>query len=91
MTSFQVYQSAFPHAQLNRSSDGVLEVMLHTKCDTLVFNGHTHGEFVDLFHRIGQDAANRVIILTGAGSAFIDNIAPEGFDFASPRLRQDVS
>jgi enoyl-CoA hydratase/carnithine racemase len=42
-------------------------------------------EFVDLFHQISQDAENRVVILTGAGKAFIDNIDAEGFDFYSPR------
>jgi enoyl-CoA hydratase/carnithine racemase len=85
MAKFQDYKSAFPHAKLTRSADGVMEVVLHTNGETLVFNGHAHEEFVDLFHHIGQDAENRVIILTGAGSAFIDNITPEGFDFFSPR------
>jgi enoyl-CoA hydratase/carnithine racemase len=51
----------------------------------LIFNGYAHEEFVELFHQIGQDAGNRVIILTGAGEAFIDRIDPEGFDFFSPR------
>jgi enoyl-CoA hydratase/carnithine racemase len=34
---------------------------------------------------VSEDADNRVVILTGAGEAFIDNIDPEGFDFFSPR------
>jgi len=85
MESFANYQYGFPHASLSRSSEGVLEVVLHTNGGTLVFNGHTHEEFVDLFHQIGQDSGNRVVILTGAGEAFIDRIDPEGFDFFSPR------
>ncbi len=76
---------AFPHAALTRSPDGVLEVVLHTNGGTLVFNGHVHEEFVELFHQIGQDADNRVVILTGAGDAFIDRIDAEGFDFFTPR------
>jgi enoyl-CoA hydratase/carnithine racemase len=60
-------------------------VVLHTNGDTLIFNGYTHEEFVDLFHQICQDAGNRAVILTGAGRAFIDNIDAEGFDFYSPR------
>ena len=59
--------------------------MLHTDGDTLVFDGYAHEEFVELFHQIGQDADNRVVILTGAGNAFIDRIDPAGFDFFSPR------
>jgi enoyl-CoA hydratase/carnithine racemase len=85
VTAFAGYKSDFPHAKLSRSPEGVLEVVLHTEGETLVFNGFTHEEFVDLFHQIGQDADNRVVILTGAGNAFIDNITPDGFDFFSPR------
>jgi enoyl-CoA hydratase/carnithine racemase len=76
---------AFPHAALTRSPEGVLEVVLHTDGGTLLFNGHVHEELVELFHSIGQDADNRVVILTGAGEAFIDRIDADGFDFFTPR------
>src|SRR3989442_2188403 len=84
MAGFDTYKDAFPHAKLTRSQDGVLEVVLHTDGGTLVFNGTTHEEFVELFHQIGQDAHNRVVILAGAGESFIARIDPEGFDFFSP-------
>ena len=76
---------AFPHAALTRSPEGVLEVVLHTDGGTLLFNGHVHEELVELFHQIGQDADNLVVILTGAGEAFIDRIDADGFDFFTPR------
>jgi enoyl-CoA hydratase/carnithine racemase len=82
---FDTYHDAFPHAALTRSSEGVLEVVLHTDGGTLLFNGYVHEELVELFHRIGQDADNRVVILTGAGEAFIDRIDADGFDFFTPR------
>jgi enoyl-CoA hydratase/carnithine racemase len=85
MAKFETYKGNFPHAKLTRSVNGVLEVVLHTNGDTLIFDGYAHEEFVDLFHQIGQDADNRAVILTGAGSAFIDNIDPAGFDFFTPR------
>src|SRR3954454_5053470 len=85
MPGFDTYKDAFPHAKLTRSPEGVLEVVLHTNGGTLNFNGHTHQEFVELFHQINQDPDNRVVILTGAGEAFIDRIDSEGFDFFSPR------
>lgn len=85
MSRFDTYQNAFANARLVRSPSGVLEVTLHTKGDKLVFDGHTHEQFVELFHQIGSDADNRVVILTGAGDAFMDSISPEGFDFFSPR------
>jgi enoyl-CoA hydratase/carnithine racemase len=85
MAKFDTYKDAFPHARLTRSPDGVLEVVLHTNGDTLIFNGYTHEEFVDLFHQIGQDAGNRSVILTGAGAAFMESITLDGFDFFSPQ------
>jgi len=85
MSRFDTYKNSFPNARLTRSASGVLEVALHTDGGKLVFNGHTHEQFVDLFHEIGADSDNRVVILTGSGDAFMDAISPEGFDFFSPR------
>jgi enoyl-CoA hydratase/carnithine racemase len=85
MSRFDVYRDGFPNARLTRSDTGVLEVSLHTNGGTLVFNGHTHEQFVDLFHAIGSDPDNRVVILTGSGDAFMDSISPEGFDFFTPQ------
>ena len=85
MSRFDAYRDGFPNARLNRSKSGVLEVALHTDGGTLVFNGHTHEQFVDLFHAIGSDPDNRVVILTGSGDAFMETITPEGFDFFTPQ------
>ena len=85
MAKFDTYRDAFPNARLTRKDNGVLEVALHTDGGKLAFNGHTHEQFVDLFHQIGEDSANRVVILTGSGDAFMDSISPEGFDFFSPQ------
>jgi enoyl-CoA hydratase/carnithine racemase len=85
MVKFNRYRDSFANARLTRSESGVLEVALHTGGGTLVFNGHTHEQFVDLFHAIGSDPDNRVVILTGSGQAFMESITLEGFDFFSPR------
>ncbi|MFG1427958.1 enoyl-CoA hydratase/isomerase family protein [Roseixanthobacter glucoisosaccharinicivorans] len=85
MSTFNSYKNSFPNARLTRSESGVLEVALHTDGGKLIFNGHTHEQFVDLFHQIGSDPDNHVVILTGSGDAFMDAISPEGFDFFSPR------
>jgi len=85
MAKFDTYREAFPNARLSRKPNGVLEVALHTDGGKLVFNGHTHEQFVHLFHSIGEDHHNRVVILTGSGDAFMDGISPEGFDFFSPQ------
>ena len=85
MNRFDTYRDSFPNARLIRSQTGVLEVALHTDGGILVFNGHTHEQFVDLFHAIASDPDNRVVILTGSGAAFMESISPEGFDFFTPQ------
>ena len=82
---FDDYRESFPNASLTRKPNGVLEVRLHTQGAKLIFNGHTHEQFVDLFHAIGEDRENRVVILTGTGEAFMDTIDGDGFDFSTPR------
>ena len=85
MTRFATYRDSFPNARLNRSATGVLEVALHTGGGTLIFDGHTHEQFVELFHAVGSDPDNRVVILTGSGDAFMERITLDGFDFFTPR------
>ena len=85
MTRFDAYRESFPNALLTRSGMGVLEVALHTDGGTLVFDGHTHEQFVDLFHAIGSDSDNRVVILTGSGDAFMERITLDGFGFFTPQ------
>src|ERR1700722_12838580 len=85
MSRLDAYRDSFPNARLSRSPTGVLEVALHTDGGTLVFNGHTHEQFVNLFHASGSDPDNRVVIMTGSGNAFMERITPDGFDFFTPR------
>jgi enoyl-CoA hydratase/carnithine racemase len=85
MTRLDKYSDRFPNARLVRSETGVLEITLHTNGGVLVFDGHTHEQFVDLFHHIGEDPDNRVVILTGSGNVFMETISPDGFDFFTPR------
>ena len=85
MSQLSQYADRYANARLTRSDSGVLEVAFHTNGGKLIFNGHTHEQFTDLFHQIGEDADNRVVILTGSGDAFMDAIEPDGFDFFTPR------
>ena len=85
MSKFATYRDIFPNARLTRSESGILEVALHTDGGTIIFNGFTHEQFVELFHAIGSDPENRVVILTGTANAFMEEIRPDGFDFFTPR------
>ena len=75
MVRFDTYHAArFQNARLARKPNGVLEVRFHSRDGKLIFNGHTHEQFVDLFHVIGEDRENRVVILTRlTGDAFMDS------------------
>lgn len=84
MSTFETYKNAFPNARLTRKPNGVLEVKFHSRGEKLIFDGHAHEQFVELFHAIGEDRENRAVILTGSDDAFMDAISPEGFDFFSP-------
>jgi enoyl-CoA hydratase/carnithine racemase len=79
------YRDRFTNARLTRSKTGVPEVALHANGGVLAFDRYTHEQFVDLFHAIGSDPDNLVVILTGSGDAFMKTIAPDGFDFFTPR------
>ncbi len=83
MTEFTAYKDSFPHAKLIRSAQGVLEMSFHTAGKTLTFDADTHREFADLFRVVAQDAETRVVIMTGTGDAFIDNIDGSKFDFGT--------
>jgi enoyl-CoA hydratase/carnithine racemase len=85
MYPFTSYRDTFPNARLSRTESGVIEVALHTNGGPLVFNGHTHEQFVELFHAIGADRDNRVVILTGSGNSFMESLAMDGFDFFTPQ------
>jgi enoyl-CoA hydratase/carnithine racemase len=71
---FAVYRSL----KLTGDAGGVLVVEIHNNGEPLIFTAQDHTQFVDVFYRIAQDRANKIVILTGAGGDFIPDI-----DFSS--------
>lgn len=63
------YFTEYEYAKLRRE-EGILEVTLHTNGSTLQWKTPVHRELERLFHDIGKDRDNRVMILTGAGDGF---------------------
>jgi enoyl-CoA hydratase/carnithine racemase len=63
------YANKYQCARLERR-DGILEVTLHTEGGSLRWGFLPHGELPELFHEIGADRENRVVILTGTGAEF---------------------
>jgi enoyl-CoA hydratase/carnithine racemase len=69
VTQLDDYANKYQSARLERR-DGILEVSLHTEGGPLRWGFLPHGELPELFHDIGADRGNRVVILTGTGAEF---------------------
>jgi enoyl-CoA hydratase/carnithine racemase len=79
------YFDVYRHLRLSRDEKGVLVAEFHSEGGPLIMNAHAHTEFVDAFHRIGQDRANKIVIVTGAGGNFIVDVEWPSFgDVADP-------
>jgi enoyl-CoA hydratase/carnithine racemase len=72
MTTFRDdYLNAYRNVKLTRDAEGVMVVQFHNNGGPLTFTAEAHTEVVDAFYRISQDRANKIVILTGAGSDFM--------------------
>jgi enoyl-CoA hydratase/carnithine racemase len=65
------YFTAYRGLKLSRNAGGVLVVEFHSNGGPCTFSALHHTEVVDAFHRIAQDRANKIVILTGASGEFI--------------------
>jgi hypothetical protein len=73
MVTFTDYATKYQHVRMERRN-GILQLTLHSNGDTLRWGGGPHEELGFAFHDIGSDPENRVIILTGTGDAFIEEV-----------------
>jgi enoyl-CoA hydratase/carnithine racemase len=79
------YFGSYRNIKMMRDTRGVLIAELHTNGERFVMNAQSHTDLVDAFYRIGQDRANKVVILTGAGGQFITDVDWPSFgDVADP-------
>jgi enoyl-CoA hydratase/carnithine racemase len=79
------YFTAYRNLRLTRDAKGVLVAEFHSNSGAFIMSAQSHTEFVDAFHRIGQDRANKIVILTGAGGEFITDVDWSSFgDVADP-------
>ncbi|HEY1926064.1 MAG TPA: enoyl-CoA hydratase/isomerase family protein [Caulobacteraceae bacterium] len=79
------YFTSYQHLNLSRDDKGVLIAEFHNNGGSYVMNAQGHTEFVDAFHNIGQDRANKIVIMTGAGGDFIGDVEWTSFgDVSDP-------
>ena len=81
MATLDEYASKYQSVRMERR-DGILQITLHTNGDSLQWGGTPHEELPQVFHDIGSDPENRVVIMTGAGDAFT---GPPGTRESRPR------
>jgi hypothetical protein len=79
------YFAAYRNLKLSRDDKGVLVAEFHSEGGQFIMTAQSHTEFVDAFHRIGQDRANKIVVITGAGGNFIGDVEWPSFgDVADP-------
>lgn len=81
--TFRDYEHAYENAHLERT-DGILVVTLHTDGDSMVWTQAIHDGLPYLWEDIASDTENKVVILTGAGDAFCDDLDFSSFSVTTP-------
>lgn len=78
---FADYKDRYHNIALERDDDGVLLMRLHTRGAAFVWSEESHEELGHCFATVGGDRGNRVIVMTGTGDVWCEEI-----DFASFKL-----
>ncbi len=85
------YFTAYRNLKLSRDDKGVLVAKFQSNAGPFIMTAQSHTEFVDAFYRIGQDRANKIVILTGAGGEFITDVDWASFgDVTDPGVWSQV-
>ena len=69
MVGYDAYCEKYETIRFERR-DGILQMQLHTEGKEFVNSATSHTELVDAFNNVGADHGNRIVILTGTGTAF---------------------
>jgi enoyl-CoA hydratase/carnithine racemase len=68
------YFTDYENLAMERTSSGILTLRLHTNGGPVVFTGQTHHDMPHALAQIGDDRDNKVMIITGTGDVFMDEI-----------------
>jgi enoyl-CoA hydratase/carnithine racemase len=74
MSETPSYFTAFKNLAMSRTESGVLTLRFHTDGGPATFTGETHTDFPRALYEIGEDRANKVLVLTGTGDRFMTDI-----------------
>ena len=68
------YFSKYANFHMERTPSGVLTFRFHTDGGPITFTGQTHHELPKALAEVGDDRANKVLIITGTGESFMNEI-----------------
>lgn len=88
-TPFAEYSTKYENVKLERD-DGILQVTVHTDGGSLIWTSRAHDELAYCFNDIACDRENKVVILTGAGASFCNEIDFTSFNLGTPHDWDDV-
>lgn len=89
-TPFAEYSTTkYENIRFSRDN-GILEVSVHTNGDSLIWTSTSHDELAYAFEDIACDRDNKVVILTGTGASFCNEIDFSTFDLGTPRAWDEV-
>jgi len=78
MSRLEEYANKYQDIRMQRRN-GILEVTLHNKGNSLVWNESVHRELPHACNDIGADPENKVVILTSVGDSFCADIDFQSF------------
>jgi len=73
--TFDDYRDRFANIKLDRNNAGVLLVQFHTDNAEMVWGTKSHEEVALCWDFVSRDLDNKIVIVTGTGSSFIDREA----------------
>ena len=68
------YFNRYENLAMERTDSGILTVRFHTAGGPIVFTGQTHHDLPRALAEVGDDRENKIVILTGSGDVFMDEI-----------------
>jgi enoyl-CoA hydratase/carnithine racemase len=86
MSQLKHYAEKYSHIRMDRQ-DGILEITFHTERRTLVWGAGPHAQFGSAFYDISRDPENKIVIMTGVGDAFIEEINSQSLGKRLPKSK----
>ncbi len=82
--NFDRYKDRYQNITLTRDGDGVLLMTLHTGGGPFVWSSLAHDELGYCFTDVGADRENKVVVMTGTGANWCENIDAASFKLSNP-------